>query len=131
MDTSALFALLDDDDEHHRQALAIWQVWIAQDLVAHSYVVAEAVSLVRRRMGWIAIDALVNRLLPGVRLEMVERDLHDRALAAYLAERGGTSFVDHVTIEFARRQVIEYAFGFDADLVRAGLPLPSDKEVPG
>lgn len=79
-------------------------------------------------MGRSAVDDLVDRLLPLIRIEMVDRALHDEALAAYRRQHGGTSFVDHVTIAFARREGIAEAFAFDRDLEAAGLRFPAVPE---
>jgi predicted nucleic acid-binding protein len=132
VDTSALLALLRGDDQNHHRADEYWQLATERghDLVVHGYVVSETVALCRARLGWDGVDALVGRLLPGIRFDAVDRDLHDQAMAAYLGERGGTSFIDRVTIEYARRNEIVHAFAFDSDLVRAGLAFPPDEKWP-
>lgn len=121
VDTSALFALLDRSDAHHEAAVAFWIDSDDEDLVTHAYVVVESVALVRSRLGPAAVDALVDDLLPGIRLEMVDRPLHDVSLATLRAIGGGTSLVDRVTLAFAARHGITRAFAFDADLSGAGL----------
>ena len=121
VDTSALFALLDEDDLHHAAALQAWDVAADAELLTHGYIVAESVALVRSRLGRPAVDALIDRVLPALRVEMVEREVHDAALADCRALGGGTSFVDRVTITYARRHGIALAFAFDADLHSAGL----------
>lgn len=123
VDTSALYALLDRADESHGQAAARWKSMPDEDLVTHAYVVGETIAVVRSRLGWAGVDTLVDRLLPRLRVEMVDRGLHDQALGAYRAEHGGKSFVDHVTIAFARRSDIEQVFAYDRDLTTAGLML--------
>lgn len=124
VDTSGLFAVLDADDRNHALASRYWRSATAESLITHGYVVAETVSLVRTRMGWPAVDSLVDELMPRVRIEMIDRGLHDEALAEYRSVRGGTSFVDRVTIAFARRHRIREAFAFDRNLVAAGLRFP-------
>jgi predicted nucleic acid-binding protein len=121
VDTSAIFALLDRRDAHHQAAVAFWTEPDDEDLVTHAYVVVESVALVRSRLGPAAVDALVDGLLPGIRVEMVDRPLHDTAMGDLRRIGGGTSFVDRVTIAFAARHGIQRAFAFDADLVGAGL----------
>jgi len=63
----------------------------------------------------------MDRVLPAIRVEMVERSVHEAALAEYRAMAGGTSFVDRVTVAFGRRHGIGTCFAFDADLKGAGL----------
>ena len=121
VDTSALFALLDRRDAHHVSAVAFWMDPDDEDLVTHAYVVVESVALVRSRLGAAAVEALVDNLLPAIRVEMVDRPLHEASLADLRRIGGGTSLVDRVTLGFAARHGIVRAFAYDADLVAAGL----------
>jgi predicted nucleic acid-binding protein len=65
--------------------------------------------------------AIVDDILPAVRVEMVDRPLHEASLAELRRIGGGTSLVDRVTLAFAARHGIGRAFAYDADLVAAGL----------
>jgi uncharacterized protein len=121
VDTSALYALLDADDASHAAAVVGWDRAGDRELVTHAYVVVETVVLVRRRLGPVAVVALLEDVLPALRVEMVDRDLHDSALSAFRSEGGGTSLVDRVTLAFAAREGIRDLLGFDADLEREGL----------
>ncbi len=121
VDTSALYALLDRGDAHHAAAAAYWTAPDDEDLVTHAYVVVETVALVRARLGAAAVEALLDAIVPALRVEMVDRALHETALADLRRAGGGTSFVDRTTIALADRDGIRRAFAFDADLVSAGL----------
>jgi predicted nucleic acid-binding protein len=121
VDTSALFALLDRRDAQHASAVAFWTDPDDEDLVTHAYVVVESVALVRSRLGAGAVAALVDELLPAIRVEMVDRPLHAACLADVRRIGGGANLVDRVTIAFAARHGIARAFANDADLVAAGL----------
>ena len=127
VDTSALYALLDRRDAHHVAAVAFWTDPDDEDLVTHAYVVIESVALVRSRLGAAAVVALVDDLLPAIRVEMVDRPLHEGSLADLRRIGGGTSLVDRVTLAFAARHAIGRAFAYDADLVGEGLvPVTSE-----
>ncbi len=121
VDTSALYALLDRGDAHHLAAVAFWTDPDDEDLVTHAYVVIESVALVRARLGAAAVVALVDDLLPAIRVEMVDRSLHEGSLVDLRRIGGGTSLVDRVTLAFAARHAIGRAFAYDADLVGEGL----------
>lgn len=121
VDTSALFALLDRRDAHHVAAVAFWTDPDDEDLVTHAYVVIESVALVRSLLGPAAVVALVDDLLPAIRVEMVDRPLHEGSLADLRRIGGGTSLVDRVTLAFAARHGILRAFAYDVDLAVAGL----------
>ena len=121
VDTSAIFALLDRRDAHHESAVAFWTDPDDEDLVTHAYVVVESVALVRSRFGPAAAVSLVDDLLPAIRVEMVDRLLHEGSLAEHRRFGGSSSLVDRVTIAFAARHAIGRAFAYDADLVDSGL----------
>lgn len=121
VDTSALIALLDRRDAHHPAAVAFWTDPDDEDLVTHAYVVVESVALVRSRLGATAVGALVDDLLPAIRVEMVDRPLYESSLADLRRVGGDASLVDRVTLAFAARHGIARAFAYDADLAAAGL----------
>jgi predicted nucleic acid-binding protein len=81
----------------------------------------ESVALVRSRLGVTAVAALVDDLLPAIRVEVVDRPLHEGSLADLRRTGDGTSLVDRVTLAFAARHGIGRAFAYDADLAVAGL----------
>jgi predicted nucleic acid-binding protein len=122
LDTSAIYALMAENDDAHDEAKRISATLSWSRVVTHNYVVTEAISILDRRGGQEVVARLLDGILRSVMVEWVDRDLHERGLAAFLGrERRKLSFVDAVTIEFCRERGIREVFAFDDDLERAGL----------
>jgi predicted nucleic acid-binding protein len=124
VDTSALYALLDEDDRNH-PAAAAWLSGSGQDpaevLMSHNYVVVETAALVHRRLGAQATRVLFEALLPAISVFFVDEALHGRALAAYLAAlRRQASLVDWVSFQLMREATVDRAFAFDRDFALEG-----------
>lgn len=125
VDTSALYALLDEDDANH-EAAAAWMSGPGAEtdeiLVTHNYVVVEATALVHRRLGPAAVRVLLDAWLPALSVVFVDDALHRRGVAGYLASLGRrVSFVDAVSIELVRDAGLDRAFAFDEDFGREGV----------
>src|SRR5438309_1667801 len=123
VDTSALYALLDEDDDNHTDA-AEWLSGPGRDptelLVTQGYVVVEAAALVHR-LGADAVRTLFDAFLPAMSIVFVDEVLHRRAVAAYLGSlRRKVSFVDRVSFELFRDANLDRAFAFDPDFTREG-----------
>jgi predicted nucleic acid-binding protein len=127
VDTSALYALLDADDDNHAAAAG----WLTgpgaastEILVSHSYVVVETAALVHHRLGAAGARDLFDGLLPALRVVLVDAELHARAVAAYLAGLSRrVSFVDRVSFELVRDANLDRAFAFDRDFATQGIAL--------
>jgi len=118
VDTSAFFALLDDDDAHHARARVHLQEVLAAgvDLLTHEYVVVETTALVQRRLGLEALRRFVDDLLPLVEVAWVDEALHGEAREALLAAgRRNVSLVDWTSFLVMRRLGVRKAFTFDPD----------------
>jgi uncharacterized protein len=124
VDTSALFALLDESDVNHAAAASAFMGLQGSELVTHGYVIVESLALVSRRLGRNAVEQLLDAILPIVGVEAVEASLHAAALAAYReAKSSRASFVDRTSFAFMRLNRLETAFAFDADFTTAGFEL--------
>jgi predicted nucleic acid-binding protein len=124
VDTSALYALLDEDDDNHSRA-ATWFATegadIERTLVTHSYVIVETAALVHRRLGVAATRVLFDAIIPALSVLYVDERLHGRAAAAYLAAlRRRCSFVDWVSFQTMRDESLADAFAFDSDFAGEG-----------
>jgi predicted nucleic acid-binding protein len=127
VDTSALIALIDEDDHRHRDAATAF-TWLARnaDLVTHNYVLVEATAVAQRKFGATAVERLTDVILPVIRVIWVDQATHESALAAHRAG-GSASLVDHVSFVVMRANGLRLAFAFDPDFYAAGF---SDPVVP-
>jgi predicted nucleic acid-binding protein len=126
IDTSALYALLDERDAHHAEAADCLRRLAGSELVTHAFVVVEAAALVGRRLPWAASERLIDGLLPVIDIRTVDEDIHAPAVAAY--RRSGSasvSLVDHTSFALMRALAIRRAFAFDDDFTREGFDLVS------
>ena len=121
VDTSALFALLDEDDTNHLAARSTFVRLRGTDLVTHAYVVVETVALVSRRLGWAAVERLLDRILPVIRVVAVDEAAHAQALDSFRAAGTATvSLVDRTSFALMRAEGIDRAFAFDRDFLVEG-----------
>lgn len=121
VDTSALYAVLDDDEPMHLRALDTWRSLVrSTKLVTHSFAVIECIELVRRRLGPDAVAELTDRMLPIIDVVWVDAELYAVSLEAARAAGWRESLVDNVSFAVMRRSGIELAFTYDSDFERAG-----------
>ena len=126
VDTSALYALLDRDDAGHERAVRARDLILGEELLTHSYVVVETVSLVRRRLGGDAAARLIDEMLPALNIVDVDQTLRARAFAAFRASiTSQVSIVDRTSFEFMRALGISRAYALDADFEAEGFHLIS------
>lgn len=127
VDTSALYAVLDADDEHSPQASALWEHLLSGigsrefDGLTHYSIVVETSALVRRRLGMAAVRDFHDALLPALEICWIDRELHERAVAAMLgSKKRAVSLVDWTSFELMRIRGIERALAFDVDFRKQG-----------
>jgi len=124
VDTSAVYALLDAGDSNHERALRATARLLGEELVTHSYVVVELLSLVRRRLGPDAAARLIDEVLPAIEITDVDASLRSRALAVFRATTSSAvSLVDWTSFEFMRQREISRAWAMDFDFATQGFEL--------
>ena len=125
VDTSAIYALLADDDTSHAAAAATFSTLAESgELVTHGYVVSEAAALVQRRLGPVALRTLLAEVLEIIDVEMVDRATHDAASASLLAAVDRRiSLVDWTSFVFMRSRGIVDALAYDRDFAAQGFRL--------
>ncbi len=119
VDTSALYALLDADDDFHARARETWSALLAGEgdmLLTTNYVLLETFALVQARLGMDAVRGLSDHLLPVIQTIWIGEDDHRAALQALLAaDRRGLSLADCSSFVVMRRLGLRSAFTFDDD----------------
>lgn len=128
VDTSAVYALLDRDDDNHARARSAWTGIVENGTVAvtSSYVLVETVALLQSRLGLEAVRALEEAIVPVLHVEYVTGELHKPGMAALLvAARRRLSLVDCVSFEIMRRNGITASFSFDSHFKEQGFRLIS------
>lgn len=123
VDTSALLAILDADDDNHASAKAEWErlVTQAEPLLATNYVLVECFALVQHRLGMEAVRALEEDILPIVNIEWLDAQSHYASVTALItAGRRELSLVDCASFEAMRRLGITTALAFDRHFSEQG-----------
>jgi len=123
VDTSALYAVLDADDENHEEAKRAWTDLITQEahLVCSNYVLVETFALVQHRLGIEAVRTLQEDVVPVLHIEWVDEHTHHVGITAVLtAARRKLSLVDCVSFEVMRQLGIRTAFAFDPHFEEQG-----------
>jgi predicted nucleic acid-binding protein len=123
VDTSALLALLDGDDEGHVRALAAWAALAEAEalLITTNFVILETIAVAQHRLGVDAVRAFTRDVMPLLDVVFIDEELQQAALAALLAAgRRRLSLVDCVSFEVMRRRQIGRAFAYDAHFTEQG-----------
>lgn len=126
VDTSALLALFDADDEHHQKAVGAWRELAASEtaLVSTNYVVLETIAVTQHRLGLDAVRSFVREVAPLLELVFVDTAVHAAAVTALLAAgRRQLSLVDCSSFEVIRRRQIRRAFAYDRHFAEQKLTL--------
>ena len=126
VDTSALYALLVENDGNHRAARTAAPALrdSGAGLVTSSFVVLETVALLQARVGVAAVRIFYRDVLPILDVVWVGEELLHRAMAALLASsHRGVSLTDWSSFVLMREHGIAHAFAFDEDFTRQGFEL--------
>ncbi len=130
VDTSALLALLDADQERHADVLEVWDSATSakRDLFTSNYILVESFALVQRRLGLEAVRGLADVLAPLMYGLWIDEDVHSAAVSSlFAAGRRRLSLVDCTSFELMRRHGLTDVLALDEDFARQGfrlLPAP-------
>ena len=125
LDTSAIYALADQGDPNHGEALMAFRRLLedGEDILVHNYILVEAAALLQRRL---RLDSALQFLQEsqGFQVHWVSSGDHEEA-ARLLGERGkrGLSLVDCASFAIMRRYQVNHALAFDVDFEQEGFIL--------
>jgi len=125
VDTSALYAVLDRDDQAHERARDAWTDWLSGEdgplLVTSNYVLVESFALLQARLGMEAVRAFHDAILPVLQVHWPTREDHEAATQALLiADRRRLSLVDCTSFQLMRRLGATRVFAFDRHFAEQG-----------
>lgn len=123
VDTSAFYAVMDADDEHHAAARGAWQRLMDERTPVHTtnYVLVETAALLQGRIGIDGLRSFTADVLPILNVLWVEEGMHRSAHHALLvSSRRRLSLVDCVSFEAMRRLGLETVFCFDPHFSQQG-----------
>jgi predicted nucleic acid-binding protein len=126
IDTSAFFALLDNDDAQHLAAKRVWKVLLQEDrtLLTSNYVLVESFALIQNRLGLRAVRDFQENIMPLILVEYVDLEMHRAGVSALLAaSRRNLSLVDCVSFEVMRTLGIKVVFTFDPHFREQGFSI--------
>jgi predicted nucleic acid-binding protein len=129
VDTSAIFAFLDADDDRHAAAVEIWGrlALRSEQLVTQSYIVVESSALIQRRLGWEALRDFLEVIVPLFAIVWIDESLQAAASAALLTSgKRGLSLVDCASFEVMRRTGVRTFFAYDAHFAEMGFETVED-----
>ena len=126
VDTSAFFAYVNRNDQNHLSAKEIF-TWLIREqakLICTNYVLLETVALLQNRLGMLVVKDFQESVVPLLRIEWVDEELHQASVAALLtANRRHLSMVDCTSFTAMRRLGIGTVFAFDQHFVEQGFTI--------
>ena len=132
VDTSALFAILVEDDQHHEEAIRVWADLARrrEPVYVTGFLLAEITALLQSRAGLSVLAAFRDRLLRHLTIIWTDARLYRQGLeAAIAAGRRDLSVVDCISFATMREQGIGRAFTFDPHFAEEGFEVVP--EIPG
>ncbi len=130
VDTSAIYAILDQDDKEHNKAKATWVSVLdsGETLLTSNYVLVECCALAQHRLGLDAVRAIEDDLRPVLKVKWIDEPLHRIAMTASLAaRRRKLSLVDCSSFALMRQLEVRKAFAFDQHFIEEGFLFPAKR----
>lgn len=122
LDTSAIYAMADAEDPHHRLATERFRgaLEAGEEILTHNYVLVESMALIQRRLGLEAAIRLA-RDVQAFQVDWVDEATHEEAVRRLAREgKRRVSLVDEVSFLIMRRRGIRLALAFDPHFTAEG-----------
>ena len=127
VDTSAFYAVISRADIHYEKAIEDWNRLIDDESVTFytsNYVVVEACSLIRNRLGDDAMRSFLDSLIPLTVVLWIDQKVHSAATEAMIVHgKNGPSLVDCSSFAIMRDNAITRALAYDKHFSSQGLSL--------
>lgn len=128
VDTSAIYAMLDQSDKNHGLAKSTWFGLLdnGEVLFTSNYVIVECCALAQNRLGIESVRVIHDKILPVLDKSWIDEAVHAIAMATLLgAARRKLSLVDCASFAVMRQVGASRAFAFDAHFWEEGFLMPS------
>lgn len=125
IDTSAFYAIIDQDDSNHESAKRTWVSLIMQkeSLTCNNYVLVETIALLQNRFGMNAVLDL-QKMLPILSIDWITAEQHRFAVAMLITiNRRQMSLVDCSSFDTMQRLGINTVFAFDKHFAEHGFEI--------
>ena len=122
-DTSALYALLVQDDLMHPQAKERFGYFSehAVQLLSSSFVLVETIALLQRRIGLGAVQDFQAKIVPLLEIVWINGEWYGRGIQRlFLHDKSGVSLVDCISFEIMEARGVTKAYTFDKHFEEKG-----------
>ena len=122
LDTSAIYALADERDANHRDAVVLFRMALerAEELLVHNYILVESAALLQRRLGLSSVLRFLEDA-KSFRVHWISEEDHDNAVALLnQRSRRGLSLVDCMSFVVMRDYGVQDSLAYDSDFEREG-----------
>jgi predicted nucleic acid-binding protein len=129
VDTSGFYALLDPTDSAHEKITAAFMQAEQEGwrLITTNYVVHESWAIIQHRLGWKALEAFLDVVLPPCEIEYVTESLLTLgAVRCRQARQRKLSLSDCVSLEFIRQKRLVFVIAEDQHFWKQGLKFPGE-----
>lgn len=129
VDTSAIFAILDADDQHHAVAKAAWIEILQSEtvLLTSNYILVECCALLQNRLGLAAVRTFNDDIVPLMDVRWIDAAVHKAAESVHRSRaRRNLSLVDCTSFEIMRQAGVKDAFTLDRHFQEQGFKCVPD-----